>query len=181
MIEKILEAYEVEFTQKSSFFKIINKKNKWIKFILGVNIVVMIVILLLVILKKVYIYPVAIGYYGVAHLQIIFFEKSRHKKWRNNIIEYNKELDKIAEILKRKEFNLYEKIKIQQLIRKFQQSINDENQKRTVKNSKIENFVTLYIVPLITFFAGKINNTVFSSEAEWIAFGLVVIIMLLCI
>ena len=45
------------------------------------------------------------------------------------------------------------------------------------KNSNIKEFVCTYIVPVIAFFAGKINITD-SPNAEWISIGIVIVIVM---
>ena len=104
----------------------------------------------------------------------------RRKKWETNLKGYNNDLDLLAEILKEKDFNLYEKNKIKQLIRKYYQDIEMQEAKKTQKSSDIREFICTYIVPVIAFFAGRINVTE-SSTAEWLAVGIVIIIVVISI
>lgn len=78
--------------------------------------------------------------------------------------------------MKEKDFNLYEKNKIKQLIRKYYQDIETQESKKNKKNNDIREFICTYIVPVIAFFAGRINTDE-SSSAEWLAVGIVIIIV----
>lgn len=103
-------------------------------------------------------------------------ERIRRKKWETNLKGYNVDLDLLAEILKERDFNLYEKNKIKQLIRKYYQDIEIQESKKTQKSSDIREFICTYIIPVIAFFAGRINTNE-SSSAEWLAVGIVIIIV----
>lgn len=48
--------------------------------------------------------------------------------------------------------------------------------KNAKKSSDLKEFICTYIVPVIAFFAGKINITD-SSNTEWLAMGLAIIII----
>lgn len=76
---------------------------------------------------------------------------------------------------------MYDKVKIKQLIRKYCQAIDQYNQKSAHKSSEIKGFICTYIVPVVAFFAGKINASSFTSDSEWIAVGILVIIIVVFI
>ena len=177
MVGRVLEAYEEEVMQKKLPY--IKRMGFWAKCILWAYIIGFIVFLILIIFfHKFQLYLIGLIYCITAQYVVIaILERIRHKKWESNIKDYNDELNKIKEILKREEFNLYDKIKIKQLIRKYYQDINQHNQNYICKNNEIRDFTFTYIIPIVAFFVGKINNTFFSSDSEWIIVGIVIICM----
>ena len=82
----------------------------------------------------------------------------------------------LAELLKEKDFDLYGKNKIKQLIYKYYQDIEKQETRNKNKSSDIKTFICTYIIPVIAFFAGRINITE-SSAAEWLAIGITIIIV----
>lgn len=182
MIEKVLEAYEVESSKNNSFVDKLQRMNNLIKFLLGTNIVFVIILcILLFIFQNLLTYTLVIVHYAVMHIEITVMEKVRRKKWEKNINEYNEDLNRIAEILKREEFDLYEKTKIKQLIRKFYQAIESEEQKKIRDSSEVKDFIFKYVFPIAAFFAGKINTSISLFESEWIALGIIVVAIVVLI
>lgn len=175
MVEKVLEAYEEEVVQnKPPIIKRLNFGGKCIIFVYITGTIIL--FLLTIIFQTFYVFLFYIIYcYAGQYAATALLEKIRHKKWKSNIKEYNDELDEIAKILKREDFNLYDKMKLKQLIRKYYQEIGQNNLKIVGKNNEAKNFIFTYITPIIAFFAGNINNIFFSSNIEWIAMGIVVI------
>lgn len=106
------------------------------------------------------------------YIATLFLERVRRKKWETNLRGYNTDLDLLAEILKEKDFNLYEKNKIKQLIHKYFQDIAIQETKKNKKSGDIREFICTYIVPVIAFFTGRINTTE-SFAAEWLAVGII--------
>ena len=124
-------------------------------------------------------YYVIIFLYGfVMRLVESLIERKRHKIWEKNTQRYNKDLDLLSEILKTQEFNLYSKYKIKQLISKFKISIKERQNENKEKVDKAKVFLATYILPIIAFFAGKIEikNT---ELIEWIATAVVIICIIL--
>lgn len=182
MIEKVLEAYEVESSKNNSFVDKLQRMNNLIKFLLGTNIVFVIILcILLFIFQNLLTYTLVIVHYAVMHIEITVMEKVRRKKWEKNINEYNEDLNRIAEILKREEFDLYGKTKIKQLICKFYQAIENEEQKKIRDSSEVKDFIFKYVFPIVAFFAGKINTTISLFESEWIALGIIVVAIVVLI
>lgn len=119
---------------------------------------------------------VMIIYVIIIYVLTSTLERTRHRKWKSNLKEYNEDLDLLTEILNEEDFNLYEKNKIKQLICKYYRSIEQGEVKNAKKSSDLKEFICTYIVPVIAFFAGKINITD-SSNTEWLAMGLAIIII----
>lgn len=177
MIEKVLDAYEAKITGKSTFMDKLARMDKLTKILFwGIIISAIFILGMTLIIQSQILVMMMIGYVVGVYLCTIILERIRHKKWEVNLKGYNEELNIIAEILKEEEFNLYEKNKIKQLICKYYQSIELHETEDAKKNSDIKEFVCTYIVPVIAFFAGKINVTN-SSNAKWIAIGVVIIIV----
>ncbi len=177
MIEKVLEAYEAKIAGKSTFIEKLSRMDLLTKVLFwGVIISAVIISGLALFIQSQTIVIILVLYVGFIYICTLTLEKTRHRKWKINLKGYNEELNIIAEILKEEDFNLYEKNKIKQLICKYYQSIDIYETMNAKKNSDIKEFVCTYIVPVIAFFAGKINLTN-SSNAEWISIGIVIVIV----
>lgn len=176
MIEKVLEAYEAKTAVKGSFWEKLNKMDRLMKIVFLGSVASGVVVLgLALFIHTQAVFIAMIVYIFIIYIATISLDRMRHSKWEANLKEYNEDLNTIAEIL-REEFDLYEKNKIKQLIYKYHQSIERHETKNTKKNSEIKEFICTYIVPVIAFFAGKININD-SSNNEWIAIGIVIIIV----
>lgn len=102
MIEKVLEAYQAEVAQDKPLLKKLQKMNLLMICILVANIILAFVICLSpLFIQSTYVFLWTILYYFTVHIEIAVLERIRHKKWKKNIKEYNEDLDRIAEILKR--------------------------------------------------------------------------------
>ncbi len=176
MIKNVLDAYEARTRDKNKFWKRIARKDRTTKIILISTCSIFLIGLFLFLL-----FPSSLTLIGMIIVAVamqcvtLFLEKSYHKQWEVNLEEYYDDLNILAGILKDENFKLYEKNKIKQLIRKYHQSIKSEEGKRERKNNSIEKFILTYIVPVITFFGGKISVSDF-ADVEWIGIGGVIII-----
>ena len=179
MIEKVLEAYVEKTSGKGSLWEKIDKMNTLSKFFFWGSIVLGFAILIgnLIFQSQEMIF-VMVGYVVVLYIITIILERIRHKKWKINLKKYNEDLDIIAQILKQEEFQLYEKNKIKQLICKYNKSIEQQDNLYSKRSSKMKEFICTYLIPIITFFAGKLSITN-SSNDEWIAICLVIIFILI--
>lgn len=133
MIEKVLEAYEAKVTGRKTFMQKLAMMDTITKIVLGE-----------LLLARYFFYNSLFGssanytYYNeyiwccYIYSDAVIGENAS-KKWETNLKGYNNDLDLLAEILKEKDFNLYEKNKIKQLIRKYYQDIETQESKRTKK------------------------------------------------
>ncbi|MBD5530074.1 MAG: hypothetical protein HDR02_16985 [Lachnospiraceae bacterium] len=177
MIEKLLEAYETEVVKNNlPLVKRIKRMRLGRKIILFVNIALMIAILFFAFFQIKTAVCISLLLIAILYFETILFENIRHKKWKENIEEYNRELDNIAKILKREEFNLYDKMKIKQLIRKFYQKIAYETQEDSNKKEEKKGFIFSYIIPVITFFAGSINVKSMVSDSDIVVMCVLIIL-----
>lgn len=177
MIEKVLEAYEEETKEKNSFWRKLKQKDLTSKILLVFSLISFIIILIFFFCFHNYVMFIVMWVYMIVlYLIVISLEKWWHKKWKENNKEYNDQLNIIASILKKSEFNLYSKNKIKQLIAKYYQSIQQVTtiQDKTKNNAK--EFYSLYIVPIIAFFGGKVNTTGFNNS-EIIAAAIIFVIL----
>lgn len=78
------------------------------------------------------------------------------KRWEDNLKRYNQKLNILKEVLQQNNFDMYEKNKIKQLTKKFNQNIYEMVAADNKKTSDINKFLSLYILPIIAFFAGNI-------------------------
>lgn len=178
MIEKVLEAYEEKIANKT-FKQKLKRMDKITKIVFWGIILSPIVfgVCYFIIPKAVWLIVVS-AYGAVAYMTTLILERMHRRKWETGLKEYNKELTLLAELLKEKDFDLYEKNKIKQLIYKYYQDIEKREAQKTRKSSAIKDFICTYIVPVIAFFAGKINTTD-SSTVEWLAMGIAIIILVI--
>lgn len=177
MIEKVLEAYEARVTGRKTFMQKLAMMDTITKIVLGgVSISAVILLIMAFLIPAQILLITMIAYGAIVYISTLLLERMRRKKWEMNLKGYNVDLDLLAEILKERDFNLYEKNKIKQLIRKYYQDIEIQESKKNQKSSDIREFICTYIVPVIAFFAGRINTNE-SSSAEWLAIGIIIIIV----
>lgn len=177
MIEKVLEAYEAKVTGRKTFMQKLARMDTITKIVLGgVAIGAVILLIIAFLIPPQILLIVMISYGVIVYISTLSLERIRRKKWETNLKGYNVDLDLLAEILKERDFNLYEKNKIKQLVRKYYQDIEIQESKKNQKSNDIREFICTYIVPVIAFFAGRINTDE-SSSAEWLAVGIVIIIV----
>lgn len=177
MIEKLLEAYEAKTAGKRTFMEKLAKMDRLTKILFwGIIVSAIIVLGLSLFLQSQAMFIVMIIYVIIIYVLTSTLERTRHREWKSNLKEYNEDLDLLTEILNEEDFNLYEKNKIKQLICKYYRSIEQGEVKNAKKSSDLKEFICTYIVPVIAFFAGKINITD-SSNTEWLAMGLAIIII----
>lgn len=179
MIEKLLEAYEDTVIENRAYGKKKNKVNLVMKiFVCGI-ISGWIVVLGLVFFIQTQITLVIMAVYvGVLYISVYVFERVQHSQWKTNLEKYNEDLDNIAVLLKRKEFNLYEKNKIKRLIYKYYQSIEQHDKENGKKGTELKEFICTYIFPVVAFFAGKIN-TINATDSEWIVLCITIVIIVI--
>ena len=175
MIEKVLEAYEARIVGRKTFAQKLSKMDKITKAVFwGVIISAIVLFICGFIIPKPALLVVMSVYGAVVYIVTLVLERIHRKKWESNIKEYNIELNLLAELLKEKDFDLYGKNKIKQLIYKYYQDIEKQETRKKNRSSDIKTFICTYIIPVIAFFAGRINITE-SSAAEWLAIGITII------
>lgn len=76
----------------------------------------------------------------------------------------------VRDILLRPEYNLYEKNKLKQLIRKYNMAIADLESKNIKTKEKYYNYVSSYIIPVVAFCAGKLCEDLKGNEMIKLAF-----------
>lgn len=179
IIDNVLDAYEVKA----------NKKRKIIDNILELGVPLIIItcltlicgIALMFFIPKISssIYFVIIFLYSVI-MRVVenLIDRKRHKIWEKNTKRYNMDLDLLSDLLKSEEFHLYSKYKVKQLISKFQISIRERQEGNKAKENETKVFLSTYILPIIAFFAGKIEvrNT---ELTEWIVVAIVIVCVIL--
>ena len=178
MIEKVLEAYIAKTAGERSLWEKIKGMNLLMQLIFWGNIGGgLVVIGINFFIQSQTNLIILIVYVIVLYISTFVLERMRHNKWKTNLKKYNEDMDVIAEILNGEEFNLYEKNKIKQLIKKYYQSIYQHDSDNAKKGDDLKQFVYTYIVPVVAFFAGRLNTTNFLN-VEWIAIGIVILVVL---
>jgi len=175
MTEKILEIYEGKISEERSFWKNVRNADGFSKFLLWYLFLGLLLIISLAIFvqspKTLYF----VGFYTISiYILTQISERIRHGKGEENLVEYHKELDQIASILK--DNKLYEKNALKQLIHKYYRSIEEGEAKNEKKSGSIREFICTYIVPIIAFFLGKLDLTT-TPNTEWLAIGIVSVIV----
>lgn len=181
MIEKVLEAYEARTVGKENFRQRFRKMDRITQIAFGGSILGGITAFgIYIFYQSMGTLLIVVAYVAVLYISTLMLEKRGHTKWEKNLEDYKKDIDIIADILKQKEFDLYEKNKIKQLICKYYQSIKVHEKRNEKRNSDLKEFIYTYMIPIVAFFAGKLNTANYPN-GEWIAFGFAIVIMMLCI
>ena len=171
MIEILLEAYEAEKKEDNSFGKRQKRMSMLTRILLWiVSLSCILIFIATLVFPSETTSIITIIYVAIVYILTEVLERNQHKNWKNNTEKYCDELNTIAKILKDENFNLYEKKKLKQLIRKYHQSIEEYEKKAEKKDTKDKVFLNTYIIPIIAFFAGGINN-VTATNTEWVTIG----------
>lgn len=177
MIDILLAAFEGTDKEKNSLWKNLKKGSWLIKgsfCIFAVGIVAMFVLMKMGEWEKTVIEVLI--FTSLLFFASIALEREHRGKWQVNIENYNNKLDKIAELLKRKDFALYDKNKLKQLIQKYRRSIEETERQNEDRREKLSGFVKVYILPVVAFAAG---NFVGGLDAVNVAATAILIIFLL--
>ena len=161
MLENLLSAYLEERNKEVSILKNIKKLDRVNKMFLIVIIISLIITFIFLLLKK---WLYSLIPYVIYLICIYFFDKlltrKKYKNWRENTKQYARNLNILREILKRKEYQLYEKNKIKQLIRKYKYDIQEEENE---KNRQFFKRISVLLIPIGGYVVGKLDSIV-SSE-----------------
>lgn len=101
---------------------------------------------------------------------IVVARRNIQKNWNKGVKKYNERLDMIKDILIKPEYDLYEKNKLKQLIRKYNIDIVDMESKNIKIKEKYNSYFSLYIIPIVTFCAGKLCEDLKENEMLELAF-----------
>lgn len=102
--------------------------------------------------------------------------KRAQKKWDVNIQNYQERLDMIKGILSDPVFNMYEKNKLKQLIRKYKMNTNICDNDNLEMKGNCYNFLDKYIIPVIAFSAGKLFQEMTSEDIFEVCLYILIII-----
>lgn len=157
MIDIIMEAYEVVLKEKIPLDKKIKSINFWVIAALGVLIVGLVGVIIFTFRTNAAYAMIAMGVYVVlVYVLTNILIRIIVKRWEDNLKRYNQKLNILKEVLQQNNFDMYEKNKIKQLTKKFNQNIYEMVAADNKKTSDINKFLSLYILPIIAFFAGNI-------------------------
>lgn len=179
MLQYIIDAYEQK-NKEEGFYK--RKKNMNVIYKIALCLVFLEVIISCVFLF----YENLKGFFGgtisiivTYFIYICVFTRLRRKNWHENIKEYNESLNGLKDILKEKNINYYSKKRILILIKQCENSIDKIKSVKEKSKSEINNFVEKYIIPIIAFSVGILNNEIKSNDMLYICLISIVIIVLL--
>lgn len=158
MIERVLDTYITEVNQKDPFIEKIKKLDFFSKFTMVFILGGMVALFTCIYLKINNVLIVGGGLYiCLSYIFIAIMERIRQKNWDENSARYLKTLDILRDVLKLPTFDLYDKYKLKQLIRKYNQSIEKTEKEDEQKNKSNSAFVGTYIIPVISFTAGMLS------------------------
>lgn len=160
MINRILNAYEETRRQREdSFFKIMKCAGIETKVYLIIYIMCNFAMIITMVLGQIKLFVCALIIMMMAsQIWDVMNRKRNQKKWNVNIHKYQDRLDMIREILSKPEFNMYEKNKLKQLIRKYKKDIDNHETKDLRLKGDYSNFLSRYIIPVVAFGAGKLSQ-----------------------
>lgn len=78
------------------------------------------------------------------------------ENWKSELDKYNKLLDDLRNVLKSTEYNLYEKNKIKQIIRKLKCEMYEEKNK--IRENKFFNIITVLVFPVIFYIGNNLDK-----------------------
>ncbi len=123
-------------------------------------------------------FAIVIAVLLLMRLHLFFDENKRHNYSEGGIGDYNQELNELADLLKDQRYNLYDKMKIKQLINKYVQSIGDETKIFESRSSKVKEFVLTFVSPIVAFFAGSIDKSNYTN-AQWMSTGIIIVVFII--
>ena len=169
MLDLIIDAYE-EKTKDKNFFHTIKKLDNISKFFLVFMLLDFITVAIMVYFGQYKSALVTIGIFVVVLIVVLYFiNKNVEMKWEKHIEKYNENLDTLVTILKQENINCFTKEKIEQLIRKCQEKIDEYNkQKNKLKEGK-NNVLEKGFLPIIAFVSGVIAKNINVKDAIVIA------------
>ncbi len=177
MIYILLNAFEEATKEDDNFFK--NVKKLGVFFVIAV-----ITLIILPILAWILFYYnhtlsgiiISVIYIAATLILPMIGDNINRKKWKDKIKQYNEKLDKLEEILVMPDFGINSKEKIIKVIEKCNAEVSKMNTSIEVQKEKSNKFVGVYILPVLAFFAGKIN--VGSNTSEIISYGILTVIFI---
>lgn len=104
---------------------------------------------------------------------------NNRKTWRRNVDEYNEKIDIVKEVLNTPGIQIDNKIKIKQLIRKYNIDIERIKEKNTNRENNYKKFSSNYIIPIIAFGAGRICEDM--NTNNMLSFCILGVIMVLAL
>lgn len=180
MINNILNDYE-EMRQQDdkNFLKIMKRMEIEDKIYVLTLIVCVLVVFIMLLLDWPNIAICAIIIMMVAtSIWSILNRRRQRKKWDINIHKYQDRLDMIREILIKPEFNMYDKNKLKQLIRKYKEDIDRIEKENSDIKRNYSNFLSKYIAPVITFAIGKWSQEITGADVFVICVFVLIVVVL---
>ncbi|WAJ22339.1 hypothetical protein [Lacrimispora xylanolytica] len=165
MIENLLNTYITKLDEKDHFVKNITQANLLNKITLIFIFSGLSLLPLYVHFKYQSIFLIGLFLYVfIVYVLMSLVEHSNRKNWNINLDKYIDSLDVLKNILKLEKYDLYEKYKIKQLIRRYNQSIEKierESERRGERNIK---FLNTYILPVVGFSVGRITSGIAAQD-----------------
>lgn len=179
MLQLIIDAYE-EKNKDESFFKSLKKMDSLNRIFIIVIILSLVIPLIFFVFKRFdwCLYAVVDWFIMVYIFTYIISGRTR-KKWKDNILNYNKKLDCLKDILCEENINYCSKNKIEKLIEQCEKSINDLVSEKEKKRAKRKGFLERYILPIVAFGAGAMSEKINTTELVQICIMAVIIIVII--
>lgn len=158
IIDNVLDAYETKTNKLENIKKnILDLGIGWVV-LLCISLLIGVVLFVLVPFVPHSASIISVICYGIlTRIIISLLERRRRTIWRKNIIAYNEDMNLLSDILKASEFDLYNKNKIKQLVRKLQKAIKEQEAKIESKGKETKEFLNTCVLPVIAFFIGQVK------------------------
>lgn len=172
MINSVMNAYEEMNRQRRDSLLQTVKRSEVIDKVYFVSIFVMTILMTVFLLTN---HAIALlwllsGFFLITCLWMVVARRNIQKNWNKGAKKYNETLNMIKDILMKPEYHLYEKNKLKQLIRKYNIEIADLESKNIKIKEKYNSYFNLYIIPIVTFCAGKLCEDLKGNEMLELAF-----------
>ena len=185
MLEYLLDVYKLDIynMHKRKFKEFTKKEIGLLIMLIAVGLIG--IVLIFIFGNNTYFYFIdlilLITVYGIIFKIII---SDSIKKYKNNLQNYHSKLNKLGNILRKREFNLYKKEKIQKLIKLCDEKLNEKDP--IAKLTKIfTKIVSITILPICTFILSKGSQQLnFSSIIRFsglIIFSIAYVVGICCV
>lgn len=180
MIFRLLDAYEEEIRNKSSFFEKIKKMNTELKTAFAVWI--LIIVGTFVVIELTEDINIILGYLLfciiVSFFIPIYIDSVQRKNYITSMRDYNERLDQLNELLKKEEFSVCSEKKIATLIKKIKEYLDSVDMHTEKQKDRNRDYLTGIVIPIVTYALGVLTEKDNSLETMANVFVLIFIALL---
>ncbi len=178
MLQLIIDAFE-EKNKDENFFKSLKKMDRLSQFFIVTLLGGLVLFFIFFMFKKFeWCMYLAAGWIIMTFIATYTIGGRTRKKWKDNILNYNKKLDCLKDILCEKNVNYYSKSKIEKLIDQCEKSIIDLTSEKEKKRERRNRLIEKAILPIIAFGAGVMSQKIGITEVVQICTVAIVIVII---